>query len=98
MKNKLELLPFIGKRKARKRWAELEREAGTLPVFFALFVMEWAKVRVGSIPLPVPRPERLLIAGIICGVLYIYDIGIQDMKEASGKAKERAKEKAKGEE
>jgi len=59
--------------------------------------MEWVKVRTAQLPLPVPKAEKWLLAGIACGLLYVYDVNLAEAsekaKETGKKAKEKAEEK-----
>jgi len=80
-----QLLPGYGEHSTRKRIHDLEKEAGTLPVIFALFLTEGIKLAVSSIPFFdgvnglwggfIDAAQMFLVA-IIVGLIYVYDIDL----------------------
>lgn len=72
------LLPWVGKDKTAKRWRELEKRAGTLPVFFALFFSEFVKILFLSFPSYSMKTTLdlivLLVLSVITATIYVYDL------------------------
>jgi len=72
------LLPWVGKDKTAKRWRELEKRAGTLPVFFALFFSEFVKILTLSFPNysmnTIVDLIVLFVLSVIIATIYVYDI------------------------
>lgn len=86
---------------------ELEEKAGTLPIFFALFILEAVKVTVTAIGYRFPfalvidwmamaDAIKFLVMGSLTGIIYVYDeerkAAAEKVKEKGGEAKEKAKE------
>jgi hypothetical protein len=73
-----DLLPWVGKGGTSKRWRELEKRAGTLPVFFALFFSEFVKILTLSFPnyslSTIFDLLTLFILSALTALLYVYDI------------------------
>ena len=72
------LVPWMGKDKTAKRWRELEKRAGTLPVFFALFFSEFVKILTVSFPNysinTIIDLLTMLILSVLTAFIYVYDI------------------------
>ena len=72
------LLPWVGKDKTAKRWRELEKKAGTLPVFFALFFSEFVKILTLSFPNysmnTIIDLIVLFVLSVTIAIIYVYDI------------------------
>jgi len=73
-----DLVPWIGNDKTAKRWRELEKKAGTLPVFFALFFSEFVKILTLSFPNysmnTIVDLIVLFVLSVIIATIYVYDI------------------------
>ena len=90
-----EIVPGVGGKSTADRIRELEEEAGTLPVIFALFFTEGLKQIVIATPIVGFPPgsrlnmlvnaAKMLLAAIIVGGLYVYE---EERKEYVQKAKE----------
>jgi hypothetical protein len=91
------LIPGLGDRTTKKRLRELEKQAGTLPVIFALLFTESVKTFIGGIPivfLPETAPFRFavealkfLLLALVIGALYIFE---EERREYSEAAKDKA--------
>lgn len=73
-----DLVPWIGNDKTARRWRELEKKAGTLPVFFALFFSEFVKILTLSFPNysmeTILDLLTLFILSAFVAFLFVYDI------------------------
>jgi len=94
------LVPFRGNKTTRKRIKELEEKAGTLPIFFSLFVLEGVKNIVAALEYTAPfgvvfntsvafQGVKFFLLGIAVGILFIYE---DERRQAADKAKEKAGE------
>lgn len=103
------LVPFQGDKSTRRKIQELEEKAGTLPIFFSLFILEAVKTVVIAIGYKPPLALtyemgalidslKFLVLGIAVALVYIYDEErkalTEKTKEKAGEAGEKAKEKA----
>lgn len=87
-----EWIPGYGSKSVRKKIRDLEQEAGSIPVFFALFAHEGVKNFLFSLNTPLPGwVLSFLVAGLLA-IIYIYEV---EKRKAAEKAKQ-AKDKAKG--
>lgn len=82
-------IPYKGDKRTTKRIRELEHEAGTLPVLFALFLNEALKIQILQLNIGVYEPLKFFTAAFLCAFVYVYD---KEVKAASEKAKEKAEE------
>ena len=89
----LDLVPGSGDRNAVRRLRELQRQAGTLPIIFALLFTESIKSAIASMPVPIPLPVKFFIAALIVGVLYVYDDKVRRTRQAAEQAKDTIKDK-----
>lgn len=78
-------IPTRGEMSTRKKIKKLEREAGSLPIIFGVFV---TKVFENAVLLDLMAAARFGIAAIVTALIYIYN------KEVASAARETA-EKAK---
>jgi hypothetical protein len=84
----LDLIPGQGERKTARRLKELQREAGTLPIIFALLFTESIKSAIALTPIPLPSPAKFFIASVLVGMAYIYDDKKRRAEQAASKAKD----------
>jgi len=84
-------IPFLGKKTARQKIRELEKEAGSLPIIFGVFVTKIFENIV------VWKPRLALnfsIAALVVGVVYVYG---QEAKKAAKETAEKVEETVKEE-
>lgn len=96
-----ELVPGLGDKRTTKRIRELEKNAGTLPVIFALFFTEAIKITAAGIPIPfVPETAwfhflgealKFLLMAIAIGLAYVFE---DERQKAIETAQNKSKEKA----
>lgn len=96
-----EVVPGVGEKSTKKRLRELEEQAGTLPVIFALLFTEAIKILVAGIPVPfleavpgfqfVLEALKFFLLAIAIAIAYIYE---NERRKVIGMAKEKAQEKS----
>lgn len=95
-----ELIPGAGEKSAKERLRELEEQAGTLPVIFALLFTEAIKILVAGVPVPfleavagyqfILEALKFFLLAIAIAVAYVYEA---ERRKYIGMAKEKAQEK-----
>ena len=72
------LIPGLGNPETMKRFRELEKRAGTLPVLFALFASEGIKIAALGFPNYSSSQTADIVAmallAVVTGVVYVYDL------------------------
>lgn len=94
-----EVVPGVGEKSTKKRLRELEEQAGTLPVIFALLFTEAIKITVSGIPIPyVPETAwfsfiieslKFMLLAIAVAAAYVFE---EERREYVKKAKDKAEE------
>lgn len=98
------LIPGFGEKTSKKRIKELEEEAGTLPVIFALLFTESIKIAVVGLPTPffpdsswfhfIGESLKFLFMAVLVGVLYVFEEERKMYKEKASDVKDKAAGKA----
>jgi len=96
-----ELVPGLGDKRTTKRIRELEKNAGTIPVIFALFFTEAIKITAAGIPIPfVPETAwfhfllealKFLLIAILIALMYVFE---DERNKVVETAQQKSKEKA----
>lgn len=72
------LIPGLGNPETAKRFRELEKRAGTLPVLFALFASEGIKMAALGFPSYSNSQVADIVTvtglAVLIGVVYVYDL------------------------
>ena len=74
-------VPTLGDKTLRQKIRELEREAGTLPVIFALFFFEFLKSTVASIPVGVTNNVKYLIMAGLVAIIFVREELLEKLEE-----------------
>ena len=81
--NPKHFIPGLGNSGTAKRFRELEKRAGTLPVLFALFASEAIKITTLAFPSYTRDVyidiATMIILSIVTGALYVYEIDLDDI-------------------